>query len=86
MSLVSAVVVYFLIWWVVLFAILPIGTRPDPEGDAESGWRGTPQAPRLWRKMLITTVVSGVIFVGVYLLIDSDYLSFRSGVWAMPEK
>ena len=50
MSLVSAVVVFFLIWWVVLFTILPIGTRPDPDSDAESGWRGTPQvsAPGLF--------------------------------------
>jgi predicted secreted protein len=86
MSLVSAVVVYFLIWWVVLFTILPIGTRPDPESDAESGWRGTPQAPRLWRKALITTLVSGVIFAGVYLWISSDFMSFRSGWWSMPEK
>ena len=86
MSLVSAVVVFFLIWWVVLFTILPIGTRPDPDSDVDSGWRGTPQAPRLWRKALITTLVSGVIFVGVYLWISSDLMSFRSGWWAMPEK
>ena len=86
MSLVSGVVVYFLIWWVVLFAVLPFGTRPEAEGDPESGWRGTPQAPQLWRKAAVTTLVSSVIFVFVFLLIDSDWLSFRTGWLALPEK
>lgn len=85
MSLVSAIVVFFLIWWVVLFAVLPIGTRPDPDGDSESGWRGTPQAPRLWRKVAITTLVSSALWVVAYLLIDSDWLSFRSGWLSLPD-
>jgi predicted secreted protein len=86
MSWVSGVAVYFLIWWVVLFAILPIGTQPVAEGDPESGWRGAPANPRLWRKVLITTLVATVLWLGTYALITSDYMSFRSGWWAMPEK
>jgi len=86
MGWVSGTVVYFLIWWVVLFAVLPIGTQPVAEGDAESGWRGAPANPRLWRKVLITTLVATVFWLGAYALISSDYMSFRSGWWAMPEK
>lgn len=86
MSWISGIVVYFLIWWMVLFAVLPFGTHPEPEGDPESGWRGTPQRPQLWRKALITTLVAAVIWVGVAALIQSDWLSFRSGWLAMPEK
>ena len=37
----TGIVVYLLVWWMVLFAILPIGTRPDVDGDpAAGGWRG----------------------------------------------
>ena len=86
MSWISGTVVYFLIWWVVLFAVLPIGTNPIPEGDPESGWRGTPQQPQLWRKVLITTLVSAVIWAGVAALIQSDWLSFRTGWLALPER
>ena len=86
MGWVSGIVVYFLIWWVVLFAVLPIGTQPVAEGDVESGWRGTPADPQLRRKVLITTVVSTVLWFGAYALITSDYMSFRNGWWAMPEK
>ena len=51
MTIFTGTVVYLLIWWTALFAILPIGTHPDPEGDpASGGWRGTPERPLLLRK------------------------------------
>ena len=86
MSWISGTVVYFLIWWVVLFAVLPIGAQPDPAGDPESGWRGTPRRPRFWRTVGITTLASTLIWIGVAALIQSDWLSFRTGWLAMPEK
>ncbi len=82
----SGIIVYLLVWWTALFAVLPFGTRPDPEGDpATGGWRGTPQRPLLLRKLVATTLVSAVIWVGIYALVESDWLSFRSGWLAMPE-
>ncbi|MCB4822489.1 DUF1467 family protein [Roseicella aerolata] len=86
MGWVSGIVVFFLIWWTALFAVLPIGTRPNPEGDPETGWRGVPERPRLLRKVLLTTVVSAVLWLGVYVLVESEWLSFRSGWLALPEK
>lgn len=82
----SGIIVYLLVWWTALFAVLPFGTRPDPDGDpAAGGWRGTPQRPLLLRKLVATTLVSAVIWVGIYALVESDWLSFRSGWLAMPE-
>ena len=76
----TGIVVYVLIWWVTLFAVLPVGAQPDPEGDPESGgWRGTPLRPNLWRKVIATTIISAVLWLGVYALVESDWLSFRSG-------
>ncbi|MCQ4160143.1 DUF1467 family protein [Roseomonas sp. GC11] len=76
--------VYFLVWWTVLFAMLPIGVKPDAEGKAPGGWRGAPQAPMLWRKALWTTLAATLIFAGIYELVTSDMLSFRQGWLAMP--
>ena len=86
MGWVSGIVVFFLIWWTALFAVLPIGARPNPEGDPETGWRGVPERPRLLSKVLLTTLVSAVLWLGVYALIESEWLSFRSGWLALPEK
>ncbi|MXP63207.1 DUF1467 family protein [Roseomonas sp. M0104] len=77
-------VVYFLVWWTVLFAVLPVGIRPDPDGQAPGNWRGAPEAPGIGRKALWTTVVATVVFLGIYSLITSDWLSFRHGWLAMP--
>jgi predicted secreted protein len=87
MTVFAGIVVYVLIWWTALFAVLPIGTRPDPEGDPSSGgWRGVPERPLLLRKVLVTTALSAVLWLGVYALIESDWISFRSGRFALPER
>ena len=86
MGWVSGTVVYFLIWWVTLFAVLPIGARPVAESDPDTGWRGVPERPRLLRTVVITTVVTCLLWVGVYILVESDWLSFRTGWLALPEK
>lgn len=87
MSLFTGIIVYVLIWWTALFAILPIGTRPDPQGDPDAGgWRGAPERPYMLRKVLATTALSAVLWLGVYALVESDWLSFRSGWLALPER
>ncbi len=82
MNWVSGVVLYIIIWWTALFAVLPIGTRPMTRADGATGWRGAPERPRLLMKVLMTTVVSAVLWLGAYWVIASDYLSFRDGVLA----
>ena len=74
----TALVLYALIWWTVLFAVLPFGTRPVADADPLSGgWRGAPERPLLLRKVVATTLVSAVIWAGAVALIRSPYLSFR---------
>ena len=81
----TGVVVYVLIWWTVLFAVLPIGTHPVEDADQRTGWRGTPEHPRLLMKVMVTTLVAGVVWFGAWLLITSDYISFRHGWFAAPQ-
>jgi len=72
----TGLVVYVIIWWVVLFAVLPWGVRvPDKTepGHATSA----PERPMLWRKALITTAIAAVLWVGAYVLITSDLITFR---------
>ena len=80
----TGVVLYVLIWWTVLFAVLPIGTHPVEDADRQSGWRGAPEHPRLLMKVIVTTLVAGVVWFGAWLLITSDYVSFRHGWFAAP--
>jgi predicted secreted protein len=64
-----AVALYFTIWWVVLFAVLPFGITSQHEtGQMAPGTEpGAPVAPRLWLKALATTVISAVVFAALLL-------------------
>jgi predicted secreted protein len=81
----TGAVLYVLIWWTALFAVLPFGIRPQQAPDRHSGWRGAPEHPRLLRTVVATTVVAGVLWLGAFWLVSSPYLSFRHGWLAMPD-
>ncbi|MBX9777980.1 MAG: DUF1467 family protein [Xanthobacteraceae bacterium] len=87
MSLATAIAVYFIIWWVVLFMVLPWGVRSQEEGGDVVGGSdpGAPAIPRLWWKLVWTTVVSGVVFavgasIYVYRLVTLDDLIILFGM------
>jgi predicted secreted protein len=71
MTLPVALGVYFICWWLVLFAVLPFGVNPpEQEGDIITGHADSaPAQPRILLKFLITTVISAVIFAIIYAVI-----------------
>ena len=81
MSLTGAIATYVIIWWLVLFMVLPFGSRAVIENDNVSKGQdaGSPQRPRVLLKMGITTLVSGVLFAVLYWLIAAGHLSLRMG-------
>ena len=76
-------VLYVVIWWVTLFAVLPFGTKPVAEPDQATGWRGAPEHPRIGRKFMWTTVVAAIIWLVILAVQASGLVSFRSGWLAM---
>ena len=68
MSVTTALAIYFVIWWTVLFAVLPFGIRSQHEsGEVEPGTDpGAPVLPNLKRKALWTTVAATVVFFAWY--------------------
>jgi predicted secreted protein len=70
MPVTTAIAVFFLIWWVVLFAVLPWGIRSQHEGGEVSPGTdpGAPAIPRLGQKLIWTTVVSALIFAACYVV------------------
>ena len=76
MSLTLSLAVYFVIWWTVLFAVLPFGVRTQHEaGDVVPGSvESAPVAPRLLRTALITTVLSAIVFAIVWAAIRWQWL------------
>jgi len=83
MSKTTGVAAFFLIWWVVLFAVLPWGVRSQHEGGEVTPGTdpGAPAVPRLGRKLLWTTLVSGVVFAAFYV-VYSEHLVTIAGLMA----
>jgi predicted secreted protein len=83
MTITTALAVFFLIWWVTLFAVLPWGVRSQHEGQETIPGTdpGAPIVPKLGRKVVWTTLVAGVVFAAFYIaytdrLVTLDALPF----------
>jgi predicted secreted protein len=77
LPLTTAVAIYFLIWWVVLFAVLPFGVRSQDESGAvvPGSDPGAPALPRLGRKLIWTTGVATVVFALFYAAYSTRIVS-----------
>lgn len=69
--------IFFVLWWIVLFATLPFGVRSQHEdGEGAPGTDpGAPVATKMARKMLWTTIISVVIFTAGMLAYRADLLN-----------
>jgi len=66
----SGVVVFFIVWWTAVFVVFPWGLERDE--------RGMPTNLRLGRKFLITTALTAVIWVVIYILVEIQLIDFHS--------
>jgi predicted secreted protein len=72
MTIPMAIAIYFTIWWIVLFVILPWGVRSqEEEGDIVAGTDpGAPVAPRLLIKAAATTILAAILFAGLWVFME----------------
>lgn len=81
-TLSTAFAIYFVVWWVVLFAVLPFGIKSQHETgeDADGTDPGAPVVPGMAKKLLWTTIISAILFgiawwayLAGYLTVDRLY-------------
>jgi len=74
MNWISVSAVFFIVWWVVLFAALPFGVRTqDEDGEVTLGTTASaPRGPHMLRAFLRTTVVT-VILLAIYYVVTVYY-------------
>jgi len=76
MSWISIAAIYVIVWWMVLFMVLPFGVRKvdTPEPGHE---RGAPARPRLVLKALVTSLIAAAVTVIVWAVIVYQWIDFR---------
>ena len=89
MQTTTIIAVYFLIWWVTLFAVLPFGVRSQHEGEGFAAGTdpGAPIIASIGRKLLWTTLIASVIFGIVALIYRSGWIDFAALTsWMGPKR
>ena len=79
MSWATGLMVYFVIWWTILFAVLPLGVR-RVEHPGRGQDPGAPESPQILKKAIITSLVAAVLWLGFFFLHQSDVFDFRHWV------
>jgi predicted secreted protein len=76
MQIGSILAIYFIVWWLCLFVVLPFRVRNQvDEGEWVQGTeRGAPRFARLWPKLLATTVLAAVVTAGLFWLLSNPVL------------
>jgi predicted secreted protein len=81
MSVMLGFAIYFILWWTVLFAVLPFGVRSQKEAGLTPGMgtdHGAPAVPMLLKKVAMTTIVSAILFGAGYMIWKAGWVSLDS--------
>ncbi len=78
MAISTAIAIYFLIWWVVLFAVLPWGVRAQGEDGAPGTDPGAPSLPRLKAKLIWTTLIATAVWGICAVIYGSGWITLDS--------
>lgn len=76
MSLLAAAFSYIMIWWVVLFAVLPWGNRQPDEPEQGMAY-GAPVNPNIKNKLIATSIISFIFLGIIYASVEFKLVDFR---------
>ena len=72
----TAALVFAIVWWLVLFMVLPFGAAPPDE--VEPGMApSAPAKPRIAIKLAVTTVIAALVTWLILWLIGSGWIQLR---------
>ncbi len=76
MTIALGFALYFMIWWLVLFAVLPFGVvTQDETSDVVPGTPGSAPSKFNWQKVfLVNTVVATLAFAVVWTALENNWL------------
>ena len=77
MSITGSLIIFVLIWWIIFFSLLPIDFDRKHKEIVEGADKGSPENPKIIKKIIYTTIITSIIFIGIFTLVKYDYLNLR---------
>ena len=77
MSITGSLIIFVLIWWIIFFSLLPIDVDRKHKEMVEGADKGSPENPKFIKKIIYTTIITSIIFIGIFMLVKYDYLNLR---------
>ena len=76
MNLFTTALTFLVLWWLILFMVLPFGVAP-PEEVEKGHASSAPARPRMLVKLLVTTLLAIAATYGVQWLLQSGVIELR---------
>ena len=81
MGVTGSIIIYVMIWWIIFFSILPVGIKSNKEtfrDSIEGSDPGAPKNPKIGKKFLITTIITSILFIMIYYIVDLGFFNLRN--------
>ncbi len=76
MDIFTSALTFVIVWWLVLFMVLPFGAAP-PDDIQPGNAKSAPAKPRMLIKLLITTVMAAFLTAAVIWFLQSGLIEVR---------
>ena len=80
MGITGSIIVYVIIWWIIFFSVLPVGIQSNKDifkDSIEGIDPGAHKNPKIGKKFLITTIITSLIFIVIYYLVNNNLINLR---------
>ena len=80
MGITGSLIVFICIWWIIFFSILPVGIQSQKGKfieKLEGNDPGAPKNPNIGKKFIVTTLITSILFLGIYYVVDNNYFNLR---------
>ena len=78
MSITGSIVIFVILWWIIFFSLLPIDVNRKRQDIVKGTDPGAPENPKMLKKIILSTLITSLIFFILYLLVKYDYFNLRN--------
>lgn len=85
MTIFTGIILYMMIYWLVIFAVLPFGNKPAHD-VVQGNSHSAPDNPHMKRKFIITGIVAAIIWMIVFAAVKLEIINFYDIARQMTEE